>query len=49
MFAILRATGLRRGELLILKVDDINFATNVLRVVRRPDSKQDSRSSLGFV
>ena len=49
MFAVLRATGLRRGELLILKVDDINFATNVLRVVRRPDSKQDSRSSLGFV
>jgi len=49
MFAVLRATGLRRGELLILKVDDINFAKNVLRVVRRPDSKQDSRSSLGFV
>ena len=44
MFALLRATGLRRGELLNLKVDDINFATNVLRVVRRPDSKQDSRS-----
>lgn len=43
MFAILRATGLRRGELLNLKVDDINFAANVLRVVRRPDSEQDVR------
>lgn len=44
MFTILRATGLRRGELLNLKVDDINFATNVLRVVRRPDSRQDHRA-----
>lgn len=44
MFTILRATGLRRGELLNLRVDDINFATNVLQVVRRPDSKQDYRN-----
>lgn len=43
MFALLRATGLRRGELLNLRVDDINFAANVLRIVRRPDSKQDYR------
>lgn len=44
MFMILRLTGLRRGELLNLKVDDVNFAKNTLRVVRRPDSKGDSRA-----
>lgn len=43
MFMILRLTGLRRGELLNLKVDDVNFAKNTLRVVRRPDSKGDPR------
>lgn len=43
MLAILRATGIRRGELLNLRVDDINFATNVLRIVRRPDSPHDQR------
>jgi integrase len=44
MFTILRLTGLRRGELLNLRVDDIDFAKNTLRVVRRPDSKGDSRA-----
>lgn len=43
MFMILRLTGLRRGELLNLKVDDVDFAKNTLRVVRRPDSKGDTR------
>ncbi|WP_420235293.1 site-specific integrase [Pseudomonas sp. ABY48] len=43
MFAILRTTGIRRGELLNLKVDDIDFAVNILRIVRRPDSPQDIR------
>ena len=43
MFAILRVTGLRRGELLNLRVDDIDFAANTLRVVRRADSPQDIR------
>lgn len=43
MFDILRTTGMRRGELLNLRVDDINFATNVLRIVRRPDSPHDRR------
>lgn len=44
MFMILRLTGVRRGELLNLKVDDVNFGKNTLRVVRRPDSKGDTRA-----
>lgn len=43
MFAILRTTGIRRGELLNLKVEDIDFAANILRIVRRPDSLHDGR------
>jgi len=43
IFTLLRSTGLRRGELLNLKVEDINFSNNTLRVVRRPDTKGDSR------
>ncbi|MEO8645679.1 site-specific integrase [Pseudomonas sp.] len=44
MFSILRVTGLRRGELLNLKVEDIDFAKNTLKVVRRPDSEDDARA-----
>ncbi|WDH52769.1 site-specific integrase [Pseudomonas chlororaphis] len=44
MFSILRITGLRRGELLNLKVEDIDFGTNTMKVVRRPDSKGDARA-----
>lgn len=44
MFSILRMTGLRRGELLNLKIEDIDFAKNTLRVIRRPDSKEDVRA-----
>ncbi|WP_226501005.1 site-specific integrase [Pseudomonas sp. MWU16-30322] len=44
MFAILRSTGLRRGELLNLKVEDIDFGMNTMQVVRRPDSKGDARA-----
>lgn len=44
MFSILRVTGLRRGELLNLKVEDIDFAKNTLKVVRRPDSNDDARA-----
>lgn len=43
MFNILRATGLRRGELLNLKVSDIDFSKNTLSVRRRPDSVNDPR------
>lgn len=44
MFSILRITGLRRGELLNLMIEDIDFAKNTLRVIRRPDSKGDIRA-----
>lgn len=44
IFILLRATGLRRGELLNLKVEDIDFTKNILRVIRRPDSKGDART-----
>ena len=44
MFTILRITGLRRGELLNLKVEDIDFTTNTMKVVRRPDSTGDARA-----
>ncbi len=43
MFTILRLTGMRRGELLNLKIDDFDFKTEVVRVVRRPDSADDPR------
>jgi integrase len=44
MFSILRVTGLRRGELLNLKVEDIDFAKNTLKVVRRADVNDDARA-----
>ena len=44
MFSILRITGLRRGELLNLKIEDIDFAKNTLKVVRRPDAEGDARA-----
>ncbi len=43
MIGILRVTGMRRGELLNLKVEDIDFSANKLSVVRRPDAKGDLR------
>lgn len=45
IFSILRLTGLRRGELLNIKIEDIDFTKNTIRVVRRPDSKGDVRST----
>ena len=43
MINILRVTGLRRGELLNLRVSDIDFSRNTLSVRRRPDSINDPR------
>ena len=44
MFTILRLTGMRRGELLNLKIDDIDFGRNTLKIVRRADSTGDPRN-----
>lgn len=44
MFAILRLTGIRRGELLNLKIDDFDFAKNTMKIVRRADSTGDPRT-----
>lgn len=43
MFMVLRLTGMRRGELLNLKVGDFDFGRCTLSVLRRPDSKGDLR------
>jgi len=43
MFMLLRYTGMRRGELLNLRVDDFDFRKETLTVVRRPDSRGDVR------
>jgi integrase len=44
MFALLRLTGMRRGELLNLRIDDCDFAKCTIRIVRRADSPADSRT-----
>jgi integrase len=44
MFTILRLTGMRRGELLNLKIEDFDFGKYTLKVVRRPDSAGDPRT-----
>lgn len=44
MFTILRLVGVRRGELLNLKIEDFDFGKNTMRIVRRPDSESDSRA-----
>lgn len=44
MFTLLRLTGIRRGELLSLKIEDFDFGKYTLRVVRRPDSAGDPRT-----
>lgn len=43
MFFILKLTGVRRGELLNLRVSDFDFGANTMAVVRRPDSPRDTR------
>lgn len=44
MFEILRVTGIRRGELLNLKIDDFDFAKYTVKIVRRADSADDPRT-----
>ena len=44
MFALLRLTGMRRSELLNLRMEDFDFAKNTLKVVRRADSPDDPRT-----
>lgn len=45
MFFILKLTGMRRGELLNLRIGDINFGDNTMAIVRRPDSTIDTRKN----
>ncbi|KAF1075467.1 site-specific integrase [Halodesulfovibrio sp. MK-HDV] len=40
---VLIRTGIRRGELLGLKIDDLNFQDESLLVARRPDDPEDPR------
>jgi integrase len=44
MFTVLRLTGMRRGELLNLKIEDFDFGKYTLKIVRRPDSVGDPRT-----
>jgi len=44
MFVILRVTGMRRGELLNLRIEDFSFNKRTVKVVRRPDSRFDPRN-----
>jgi len=44
LFGLLRITGMRRGEVLNLKIADFDFAKNTVKVVRRADSPDDPRT-----
>lgn len=44
LFGLLRITGMRRGEILNLKISDFDFAKNTVKVVRRADSPDDPRT-----
>lgn len=41
---LLRTTGIRRSELCGIKLDDIDFSTHKLRIIRRPNDKADRRA-----
>lgn len=43
MFTLLRVTGVRRGELLNIKIEDFDFAKGTVKIVRRADSSGDLR------
>lgn len=40
---VLLETGIRGGELLNLRIDDVNFEKNEINIIRRPDSVEDNR------
>lgn len=44
ILAMLRFLGIRRGELLNLRVEDIDFVSNEVFIFRRPDSQLDPRT-----
>ncbi|CQH56430.1 site-specific integrase [Yersinia enterocolitica] len=44
IFSLLFQLGLRAGELLNLRVDDLDLMDNTLSVIRRHDSKEDGRT-----
>lgn len=43
MITLLLQLGLRRGELLALRVEDVDLQQGQIRLIRRPDDKRDSR------
>lgn len=43
MITLLLELGLRRGELLALRVEDVDLQRGQIRLIRRPDDKRDSR------
>jgi len=49
MMLILMDLGIRGGELLNIKIQDIDFARQTIRCVRRADEKSDSRKKQGNV
>lgn len=44
MITLLLQLGLRRGELLALRVEDVDLQRGQIRLIRRPDDKRDSRT-----
>ncbi len=42
--AMLRFTGVRRAELLNIRINDVDTCENTLSIVRRPDDKDDTRT-----
>lgn len=44
IISLLRVLGIRRSELLNIRVDDINFTTNEVSIIRHHDSKKDPRT-----
>ncbi|MFG0862002.1 site-specific integrase [Pseudomonas mosselii] len=43
LFSVMYELGIRRGELLNLKIEDLDFGANQLSVMRRADEKDDPR------